>query len=84
MLDTAGGSAVLRSTVEKVEKRLSGARGRVPLDQSLLSSHCSGSSRETGLTVDRRSGSAKSDELGSKKHVVRGQGVIDGPLVTDP
>ena len=49
--------------------------------RSLLTRPCVESSRETGLTVDRRSGGATSEERGEKKHVVVGHGLHTVPVV---
>ena len=49
--------------------------------RSLLTRPCGESSRETGLTGDRRSGGATSEERGDKKHVVCGHGLHTVPGV---
>ena len=60
----------------KVVKRgLPGARGRKSWDPIVADPSCVESSRETGLTWDRRSGGATSEERGERKHVVRGHGL---------
>ena len=49
--------------------------------RSLLTRPCGESSRETGLTGDRRSGGATSEEQGEKKHEVREHGLPTVPGV---
>ena len=74
-------AAMLRTTGKRGENGLPGARGRVSWDPVVADRHIRGVQSETGLTGDRRSGGATSEERGEKKHRVREHGLLTVPGV---
>ena len=61
---------MLRAAGKMVKMGLPGARGRMSCDPVVADSLRRGVQSETGLTGDRRSWGAASEEQGEKKHAV--------------
>ena len=71
----------MTTTGKRGEKGFAWARGRVSWDPVVADPPKRGVQSETGLTRDRRSGGATSEECGGKKHRVREHGLPTVPGV---
>ena len=75
---------MLRTTGKGVKRWLPGARGRELWDPVFADPPLRGVQSETGLTWDRRSGGAASEERGEKKARSARTRITDGPLFSEP